>query len=115
MKAMVQLLNFFVFICIVIIYIKFEGGVSLSTSTVESPVTQHIGATVSIGEQRVCYRVLLEKGEDGWMVAKCLDVEGAISQGKSVDEALKNIIEAISAILEARGQIHEFLITWVEK
>jgi predicted RNase H-like HicB family nuclease len=87
----------------------------VGTSTVESPVTPQVGVAPSTAEQRVCYRVSLEKGEDGWIVAKCLDAEGAISQGKTVDEALKNIIEAISGILEARGQVHEFLITWVEK
>lgn len=70
----------------------------------------------SSGEPRVCYRVSLERGVDGWIIAKCLDIEGAISQGKTVDQALKNIVEAISAILEARGEgQREFLITWVEK
>jgi len=46
------------------------------------------------------YRVSLEKGQDGWIVAKCLDVKGAISQGKNEEEALRNIAEAISLILE---------------
>jgi len=46
------------------------------------------------------YRVSLEKGQDGWIVAKCLDVKGAISQGKNQEEALRNIAEAISLILE---------------
>jgi len=88
---------------------------SATASTVENTITSQVNITSSTAAQRVCYRVLLEKGKDGWIVAKCLDIEGAISQGKTVDEALKNIIEAITAILEARGQICEFLVTWVER
>jgi|GEM_PF-1861459 predicted RNase H-like HicB family nuclease len=67
---------------------------------------------------RSSYRVLLEKGQNGWIIAKCLDVRGAISQGKSRDEALRNIVEAISAILEdiSEGrEIPEFVVTWEEK
>ena len=66
---------------------------------------------------RESYRVLLEKGMDGWIVAKCTDVKGAISQGKNKDEALRNIVEAISAILEDTfgEQAPEFMISWEEK
>jgi predicted RNase H-like HicB family nuclease len=71
---------------------------------------------VEVG-QRVLFRVELKKGEDGWIIAKCLDVSGAISQGKSKDEALRNIVEAISAIQEdiSGGEAPEFSIAWVEK
>jgi predicted RNase H-like HicB family nuclease len=66
---------------------------------------------------RQSYRVSLEKGQDGWIVAKCLDIVGAISQGKTREEALRNIVEAISAILEDTlgRQPPEFLVTWEEK
>jgi len=66
---------------------------------------------------RVSYRVLLEQGMDGWIVAKCLDVKGAISQGKTRDEALRNIVEAVSAILEDTfgEEALEFTIVWEEK
>ncbi len=56
---------------------------------------------------RPTYRVVLKKGLDGWIIAKCLDIKGAVTQGRSVDEALKtlkNIIEAISTILEDMGK-----------
>ena len=68
-------------------------------------------------QQRVSYRVELEKGQDGWIIAKCPDVEGAISQGRNRDEALRNIVEAISIILEDTfgKKAQEFLILWEEK
>jgi len=71
----------------------------------------------SESQQKVSYRVVLRKGQDGWIVAKCLDVKGAISQGRNRDEALRNIVEAISVILEDTfgEQTPEFLIIWEEK
>jgi predicted RNase H-like HicB family nuclease len=61
---------------------------------------------------RQIYHVALQKGQDGWTVAKCLELPGAISQGKTVDEAQKNIIEAISLLLEDihKGKTQEFSI-----
>lgn len=81
------------------------------------PHYSQLDVMVSRVQRRESYRVVLEKGQDGWIVAKCLDVKGAISQGKDREEALRNIVEAISAILEdAFGKnAPEFLITWEEK
>ncbi|NWG09145.1 MAG: type II toxin-antitoxin system HicB family antitoxin [Nitrososphaerales archaeon] len=52
------------------------------------------------------------------MVAKCKELKGAISQGKTKEEALKNIVEAISAILEdiyEGREAPEFSVTWEER
>jgi predicted RNase H-like HicB family nuclease len=46
------------------------------------------------------YRVVLEPGEDGWIVAHVPAVKGCWSQGKTREEALKNITEALQAIIE---------------
>ena len=46
------------------------------------------------------FKVLLEPGEDGWIVAECPALPGCISQGKTEKEALKNIREAIELWLE---------------
>lgn len=54
------------------------------------------------------YRVTVEEDEDGRTVAKCIDLPGAISDGENEDDALKNIVEAISAYLESQGQTKEF-------
>lgn len=66
---------------------------------------------------RPTYRVVLEKGEDEFIVARVLEVPGAISQGKNRDEALKNVLEALTAILEETSPEHpsEVVISWEEK
>lgn len=46
------------------------------------------------------FTVILENGEDGWIIAKCKELSGAISQGKNRKEAIENIDEAISLMLE---------------
>lgn len=44
--------------------------------------------------------VVLEKGEDGYVVAECPALPGCVSQGKTREEALKNVKEAILGWLE---------------
>ena len=44
-------------------------------------------------------RVVLEEGEDGYIVASCPALPGCYSQGKTEAEALANIREAIAAYL----------------
>jgi len=48
--------------------------------------------------------VTLERDESGMIVAECPAIPGCISQGKTEDEALANIREAIQACLEARAE-----------
>ncbi len=51
------------------------------------------------------YTIILEKEEEGGYSAQCLELPGAISQGETKEEALKNIeeaVEAVEAVLEAR-------------
>jgi len=48
------------------------------------------------------YLITLVEGEDGYIVAECPSLPGCVSQGKSREEALKNIQEAIEGILEVR-------------
>lgn len=48
------------------------------------------------------YLVTLTPGEDGYIVAECPSLPGCVSQGKTKEEALKNIREAIEGILEVR-------------
>ncbi len=47
--------------------------------------------------------VTLERDETGMIVAECPSVPGCISQGKTEEDALKNIREAIQACIEARA------------
>ena len=46
------------------------------------------------------FKVIIEKGEDGWYVVEVPALPGCISQGKTKKEALENIKEAIELYLE---------------
>ena len=46
--------------------------------------------------------LFVEKDEDGFYVVECPLFEGCYSQGKTLDEALKNIREVIALILEEK-------------
>jgi predicted RNase H-like HicB family nuclease len=46
-------------------------------------------------------KVVLEKGLDGYIVVSCPALKGCVSQGRTEEEALKNIKEAIALYLEA--------------
>jgi predicted RNase H-like HicB family nuclease len=45
-------------------------------------------------------KIVMEKGEDGYFVAHCPSLKSCWSQGKTEEEALKNIKEAIALYLE---------------
>lgn len=49
------------------------------------------------------FPLIVEKDEDGFYVVECPLFEGCYSQGKTLDEALKNIREVIGLVLEERG------------
>jgi predicted RNase H-like HicB family nuclease len=44
--------------------------------------------------------IVIEKGQDGFYVVECPVFEGCFTQGKTIDEALRNIREVIELILE---------------
>lgn len=48
------------------------------------------------------FEVEIWKGEDGWFVVECPSIQGCISQGRTIDEAIKNIKEAIEVSLEPK-------------
>jgi predicted RNase H-like HicB family nuclease len=45
-------------------------------------------------------KVILEKGENGYIVAHCPSLRSCWSQGQTADDALNNIKEAIELFLE---------------
>lgn len=49
--------------------------------------------------------VVLEPGEDGFIVAQCPAVPGCATQGKTQEEALANIKEAILGCLKVRQEM----------
>lgn len=46
------------------------------------------------------FKIVLEQGEDGYIVASCPALKGCHTQGKTEAEALQNIQEAIELYLE---------------
>jgi predicted RNase H-like HicB family nuclease len=50
------------------------------------------------------FHVKLENAEDGWIVVEVPALPGCVSQGKTEEEALSNIKEAITAWLWAEDQ-----------
>jgi predicted RNase H-like HicB family nuclease len=51
----------------------------------------------------VKFLVTLAQDEDGFWVAECPALPGCVSQGRSKQDAIRNISEAIEASLETRA------------
>ena len=63
---------------------------------------------------KTTYRLVLTVDEDGRIVVTCPDLQGVVTDGATVDEALENAYEAVEAMLEARGLDKEFNLIVVE-
>ena len=50
------------------------------------------------------FNVTLDRDEDGVWVAECPAIPGCVSQGKTKDEAMANVQEAIALCLEVRAE-----------
>ncbi len=48
--------------------------------------------------------VTLDRDEDGVWVVECPSIPGCVSQGKTKEQAIKNIEEAIALCLEVRAE-----------
>ncbi len=46
--------------------------------------------------------LVVEKGQDGFYVVECPVFDGCYTQGKTLDEALRNIREVIALVLEEK-------------
>lgn len=55
------------------------------------------------------YRIFVHKDEEGMYVAECPSLPGCISQGKTKEEAVKNIKDAIRGYLESLKKHNESL------
>ncbi len=58
------------------------------------------------------FDVELSPGEDGWWVVECPSLPGCVSQGKTEEEALENIKDAIRVCLVVRREmgLHETVV-----
>jgi predicted RNase H-like HicB family nuclease len=50
------------------------------------------------------FTVIIEKDEDGYYVAEVPDLRGCYTQGKTLEEVMKNIKEVIKLCLEAEKE-----------
>jgi len=50
------------------------------------------------------FKVIIERGEDGYFVAHCPSLKSCWSQGRTREEAIRNIQEAIELYLEPSPQ-----------
>jgi len=53
------------------------------------------------------YRILIEQDEDGIFVAECPALPGCISDGKTREEAINNIQEAIQGYIKSLRKHNE--------
>lgn len=59
---------------------------------------------VSRGEVNMTFTVTIDRDEDGVWGVECSAIPGCVSQGKTREEALENIKEAIQLCLEVRAE-----------
>ena len=53
------------------------------------------------------FRVMIEQDEDGMYVVECPALPGCVSQGRTREEALRNIQDAIKGYLESLKKHNE--------
>lgn len=54
--------------------------------------------------RKINFPIIVEKDEDGFYVVECPLLKGCYTQGKSLDDALKNIREVIEMCLEEENE-----------
>ena len=64
----------------------------------------YCAARVTAKAQRIKFTVTLDRDEDGVWIAECPAIPGCVSQGRTREEALGNVKEAIAACLEVRAE-----------
>jgi antitoxin HicB len=62
---------------------------------------------ICIGGKNMKYRVVIEQDEDGIFIVECPALPGCISDGRTHEEAIKNIREAIEAYIESLRKHNE--------
>ena len=50
------------------------------------------------------FNVTLDRDEDGVWIAECPSIPGCVSQGKTKEEAVENVKDAIALCLEVRNE-----------
>ncbi|HVS21134.1 MAG TPA: type II toxin-antitoxin system HicB family antitoxin [Pyrinomonadaceae bacterium] len=50
------------------------------------------------------FNITIDRDEDGVFIVECASIPGCVSQGKTKQEALKNIEDAIKLCLQVRSE-----------
>lgn len=50
----------------------------------------------------ISFTAIIEKSEDGWYVGQVQEVPEALSQGKTIDELMENLSDALHLVFEAK-------------
>ena len=50
------------------------------------------------------YTAIIRKTEDGWYAAQCAQIPEAITQGRTIEEVKKNLIDAVSMVLQMKKE-----------
>lgn len=61
------------------------------------------------------YNVVVEKGEDGYLISEVIELPGCHTQAKTFDELMKRTREAISVYLKSKKDIDVTEFISVEK
>jgi predicted RNase H-like HicB family nuclease len=51
------------------------------------------------------YTAIIEKTPNGWYIAQCEQVPGALTQGRTLEEVQENLKEAIFLVLESEKEL----------
>jgi predicted RNase H-like HicB family nuclease len=51
--------------------------------------------------------IVIEKGEQGWLVGQIAEMPGVMTQGKTVEETKENLLDALQEYLVAQRQDHD--------
>ena len=51
------------------------------------------------------YTAIIEKTSDGWYIAHCAQVPNAHTQGRTIEEVIENLKEAIELVLDCEKEI----------
>jgi len=51
------------------------------------------------------FHIEFSPGDDGYVIARCLEIPGCVSQGKDRNEALLNILDAIQGCLSVMFEV----------
>ena len=71
-------------------------------SMTDSNRANYLASRTEISSMR--FKILITEGEDGWLVVECPSLPGCVSQGRTMDEALENIKDAIQGCLDVLGE-----------